>query len=139
MISSSQRASATVSTCSKVNSIMFLILVVVVCVVVGCFDDDAPFFRRGEVIAYSAGPQPASLRFLDFDNLFSPVSFLHVVFCELHAFAAIHLGCQVFVGSHAVSGVAESWNDVPPGSAGLRGGGRSYWGSFAVVEVDALE
>src|SRR5699024_11258182 len=103
MISSSQRASATVSTCSKVNSIMFLILVVVVCVVVGCFDDDAPFCRHEEVIAYSAGPQPASLRFLDFDNLFSPVSFLHVVFCEFHAFAAIHLGCQVFVGGHAVS------------------------------------
>src|SRR5699024_2773039 len=81
MISSSQRASATVSTCSKVNSIMFLILVVVVCVVVGCFDDDAPFCRHEEVIAYSAGPQPASLRFLDFDDglPFWSVSALDVV------------------------------------------------------------
>ena len=57
------------------------LLVVVVCVVVGCFDDDAPFCRHEEVIAYSAGPQPASLRFLDFDDGASvwPVSALGVV------------------------------------------------------------
>src|SRR5699024_12305557 len=83
MISSSQRASATVSTCSKVNLIMFLILVVVVCVMGGCFDDDAPFCRHEEVIAYSAGPQPASLRFLVFDDglPFWSVFFADVVGC----------------------------------------------------------
>src|SRR5699024_8278172 len=61
----------------------WLLRFVLSCVVGGCFDDDAPFCRHEEVIAYSAGPQPASLRFLDFDDglPFWSVFFADVVGC----------------------------------------------------------
>src|SRR5699024_5030612 len=68
---------------ARILAVIVLPSVVVACVVGGCFDDDAPFCRHEEVIAYSAGPQPASLRFLDFDDglPFWSVFFADVVGC----------------------------------------------------------